>query len=174
MVPSFFPVAILRPFLVVEHHFPRPHQKWGLDGAWGVRGAALRVNLPLCMRLYVMILKISEEYSFFTAEGVLAVLIISTAVLCTAERSLQEHNVEHAECQRPSPKLTHDGPLLTPQCQADRCAPRHFRHGGPACARPQRARSAAQILDAAMGAGRKHATDMTACTDQQRQPMQPT
>ena len=26
MVPSFFPVAILRPFLVVEHHFPRPHQ----------------------------------------------------------------------------------------------------------------------------------------------------
>ena len=36
MVPSFFPVAILRPFLVVEHHFPRPHQKRGLDGAWGV------------------------------------------------------------------------------------------------------------------------------------------
>ena len=41
-----------------------------------------------------MILKISEEYSFFTAEGVTAmvsvtamvtaVLIISTAVLCTA------------------------------------------------------------------------------------------
>ena len=36
MVLSFFPVAILRPFLVVEHHFPRPHQKRGLDGAWGV------------------------------------------------------------------------------------------------------------------------------------------
>ena len=41
MVPSFFPVAILRPFLVVEHHFPRPHQKRGLDGAWGVSFTAM-------------------------------------------------------------------------------------------------------------------------------------
>ena len=57
----------------------------------GPRGAApmaapmghggTRVNLPLCMRLYGMILKISEVYSFFTAEGVTAVLIIGTAVL---------------------------------------------------------------------------------------------
>ena len=43
MVPSFFPVAILRPFLVVEHHFPRPHQKRGLDGAWGVSFTAVIV-----------------------------------------------------------------------------------------------------------------------------------
>ena len=27
MVPSFVPVAILRPFLAVEHHYLRPHQK---------------------------------------------------------------------------------------------------------------------------------------------------
>ena len=34
MVPSFVPVVILRPFLVVEHHYLRPHQK--LRGACAI------------------------------------------------------------------------------------------------------------------------------------------
>ena len=34
MVPSFFPMAIFRRFLVVEHHYLRPHQK--LRGACAI------------------------------------------------------------------------------------------------------------------------------------------
>ena len=41
----------------------------------------MQLNLTLCMRLYGMILKILKEYSFFTSEGVTAVLIIGELVL---------------------------------------------------------------------------------------------
>ena len=53
MVPSFVPVAILRPFLAVEHHYLRPHQN--------MRGACAVVRWvwgdgKICTAMYTRLL----------------------------------------------------------------------------------------------------------------------
>ena len=53
MVPSFIPVAILRPFLAVEHHYLRAHQK--LEGRFS--DCALGMGMEkICTPMYTRLL----------------------------------------------------------------------------------------------------------------------